>query len=473
MFTFSMGFEAATLKIPNKEYTAYSGVGVGGTTSTTSAGVGGGASAATRGSSSTFGGYSGPNDPYNLVTVHQGGVVVDTGRDGLIATAWDTNNANAAAVGGGNDSQGGAAGQQSRKQIIGFAKFRTRSEALEARDQLQGRRVDIEKGAILKAEMAKKNLHTKRGVAGAHGGALGALGESSSAGSGGLNGSLPTAGAGAGADVERERQGGALAAMGFGGLGSIAGGLQQQQQQQQAQQAQQQWETRGARERAEEEERRRRKADKEARLRVWDSGAFEHFREAIGRGQSQQQSQQQEFVEEAGPWDSNGYTNVNGLATLGQRRMTNGSVHAQPISSGLPARPPSGSPPGLGGAPHHQTSPPPPSYPAADSTPMRPRSESETSDDHTPVVEGAADPSAEELAKRLAAVNVSEDSGARQHQEKEKVQGDASPELPSPSSGSGGSGSGESGNSAGFKSGVDQNPPVSLLCVIYAPCNGN
>ena len=51
-----------------------------------------------------------------------------------------------------------------RKQIIGFAKFRTREEALSARDVLQGRRVDIEKGAVLKAEMAKKNLHTKRGV---------------------------------------------------------------------------------------------------------------------------------------------------------------------------------------------------------------------------------------------------------------------------------------------------------------------
>jgi hypothetical protein len=51
-----------------------------------------------------------------------------------------------------------------RKQIIGFAKFKTRHDALVARDQLQGKRVDIEKGAVLKAEMAKKNLHTKRGV---------------------------------------------------------------------------------------------------------------------------------------------------------------------------------------------------------------------------------------------------------------------------------------------------------------------
>ncbi|KAL1915382.1 uncharacterized protein VTP21DRAFT_6840 [Calcarisporiella thermophila] len=49
-----------------------------------------------------------------------------------------------------------------RKQIIGFAKFRTRREAMDARDLLSGRKIDHEKGCILKAEMAKKNLHTKR-----------------------------------------------------------------------------------------------------------------------------------------------------------------------------------------------------------------------------------------------------------------------------------------------------------------------
>jgi len=47
---------------------------------------------------------------------------------------------------------------------IGFAKFRSQVEALEARDILTGRKVDAEKGCILKAEMAKKNLHTKRGL---------------------------------------------------------------------------------------------------------------------------------------------------------------------------------------------------------------------------------------------------------------------------------------------------------------------
>ncbi|KAJ2708813.1 hypothetical protein H4R19_004563, partial [Coemansia spiralis] len=51
-----------------------------------------------------------------------------------------------------------------KKQIIGFAKFHTRLEALEARDILTGRKVDAEKNCILKAELAKKNLHTKRGL---------------------------------------------------------------------------------------------------------------------------------------------------------------------------------------------------------------------------------------------------------------------------------------------------------------------
>ncbi|EAU84414.2 hypothetical protein CC1G_01410 [Coprinopsis cinerea okayama7 len=135
MFTFSAGFEAATLKIPNKEYTAY------------------GANAL-RG----FPGYNGSNDPYNLVTVNQGGVVVDNGRDGTMSS-WP------AVVG--DDGPGNhfvGVNLPPRKQIIGFAKFKSREAALEARDVLQGRRVDIEKGAVLKAEMAKKNLHTKRGV---------------------------------------------------------------------------------------------------------------------------------------------------------------------------------------------------------------------------------------------------------------------------------------------------------------------
>ncbi|KAG0310936.1 hypothetical protein BGZ97_012229 [Linnemannia gamsii] len=55
-------------------------------------------------------------------------------------------------------------GVNPRKQIIGFAKFRSHQEALQAMQVLSGRRVDAEKGSLLKAEMAKKNLHTRRGL---------------------------------------------------------------------------------------------------------------------------------------------------------------------------------------------------------------------------------------------------------------------------------------------------------------------
>ncbi|KAK7049744.1 hypothetical protein VNI00_005775 [Paramarasmius palmivorus] len=149
MFTFSTGFEAATLKIPNKEYTSYNGL------------QGVGQSGLRSGSISGNYGYQGSNDPYNLVTVNQGGVVVDGGRDGTM-TSWPAAPLDDGVPGGGHFF--GGSGGAPRKQIIGFAKFRTREEALMARDMLQGRRVDIEKGSVLKAEMAKKNLHTKRGV---------------------------------------------------------------------------------------------------------------------------------------------------------------------------------------------------------------------------------------------------------------------------------------------------------------------
>ncbi|KAI8643598.1 hypothetical protein BD408DRAFT_481919 [Parasitella parasitica] len=52
-----------------------------------------------------------------------------------------------------------------KKQIIGFARFRTRLEALEAIDVISGKKIDQDKGTVLKAEMAKKNLHIKRGSA--------------------------------------------------------------------------------------------------------------------------------------------------------------------------------------------------------------------------------------------------------------------------------------------------------------------
>ncbi|TFK43837.1 hypothetical protein BDQ12DRAFT_695859 [Crucibulum laeve] len=207
MFTFSPGFEAATLKIPNKEYTAYGGI------------VGP--------SSRSYQTFTGPNDPYNLVTVNQGGVVVDGGRDGTMAS-WP---AVPGDDGPGGPFMSGGVNMPPRKQIIGFAKFRSREEALGARDVLQGRRVDIEKGAVLKAEMAKKNLHTKRGVGpvpvsgpggvGAAGGmvvgALGGLppGILGAAGLGGAAGPSDPYSMGSDSSLtSRERELGALGAMG-------------------------------------------------------------------------------------------------------------------------------------------------------------------------------------------------------------------------------------------------------------------
>jgi hypothetical protein len=100
------------------------------------------------------------------------------------------------------DGQTSSTGAQSatptRRQSIGFAKFRTRLAALEARDGLQGRKVDVEKGSVLKAEMAKKNLHTRRGVGGEEmsgggnaGAGPGGAGGGSGANAGGVGGPPP------------------------------------------------------------------------------------------------------------------------------------------------------------------------------------------------------------------------------------------------------------------------------------------
>lgn len=209
MFTFCKGFEAATLKIPNKDSTAYS-------TSQPNNASGGGISG-TNGPGSErrgtlLGGYGstgGPGDPYNLVTINSGGLVVDS-RD--VNVAWP--NGPALLSGSSSSDEGGpyhsgplssipnqtqhqnqlqstsGAQVQPRKQIIGFAKFATRADALYARDVLQSKRIDTEKSAVLKAEMAKKNLHTKRGVGSGAGAASGGAGANISSGAGA--GSGPT-----------------------------------------------------------------------------------------------------------------------------------------------------------------------------------------------------------------------------------------------------------------------------------------
>ena len=233
MFTFSVGFEAATLKIPNKDSSAYGpAAGASGAASTLrQAGFLPSSSSYPNNShpQSNNTSYSGAQDPYNLVTVNSGGVVVD-GPQGT-SSSWQQSSSSDQFTSDTSHSQ--APTMPPRKQIIGFAKFRSRQEALDARDVLQGRRVDIEKGAVLKAEMAKKNLHTKRGVGplglplGLMGVGGGVVGPEMLAGVQGLNGFMgatapapaPTAQVQPGDSLSaRDRQLGVLGAMGLGGL---------------------------------------------------------------------------------------------------------------------------------------------------------------------------------------------------------------------------------------------------------------
>lgn len=357
MFTFSAGFEAATLKIPNKELTAY-GSGASG------AGVGNVRPGGSIGYPHVHGG---PNDPYNLVTINQGGVVVDGGRDGTTSSWPPADDQPFSSFAANGSASGANANLSTRKQIIGFAKFRTRAEALEARDTLQGRRVDIEKGAVLKAEMAKKNLHTKRGIGplppqlsnimGSGGGTVPPEALSGLPGIHGLHGVGPMPG---GEPLAaRERELGTLGAMGFTGLNgrrdtraepredemdmrkSNVAGLSG---------------TRGARERAEEEERKRKEAgeiDRTARLRSNNvMSAFDAFHSVPS---SQQPVGNSLLAATAGenpsmPGPPGG---LNGLGTRGSVpnpwSMTGSRENglpafrkmSAPAPSGLPARPPS------------------------------------------------------------------------------------------------------------------------------------
>lgn len=162
MFLFARGFEASTLKIP-------AGLGTAGPNGRVPDGSGPL--------------LAGPGGPYHAVNMPGSGVF-DMGGNG--GSGWDdpltlgragaseafSSLANMASMpnalggpglgapGAANNASAAAAGKI--KQIIGFAKFRTRAEALEARDALNGRKVDAEKGCVLKTEMAKKNLHTKQ-----------------------------------------------------------------------------------------------------------------------------------------------------------------------------------------------------------------------------------------------------------------------------------------------------------------------
>lgn len=171
MFLFAKGFEASTLKIPS------------GSLSSGPAGPG------QRGGEGGSSVMVGPGGPYNAVNMPGSGMF-DMANNGP-AGGWDEQSLsmalsragtgeNYSSLGGlpgtlqnmGGSNNGGAANSTTGgqgagpggkiKQIIGFAKFRTRAEALEARDALNGRKIDAERGCVLKTEMAKKNLHTKQ-----------------------------------------------------------------------------------------------------------------------------------------------------------------------------------------------------------------------------------------------------------------------------------------------------------------------
>ncbi|KAI9057415.1 hypothetical protein FKP32DRAFT_1583840 [Trametes sanguinea] len=329
MFTFSSGFEAATLKIPNKESTSYANNAQNGRAP---------------GLQMPFGGT---NDPYNIVTMNQGGVLIDGGRDGPM-TSWPAAGHNE----DGHFVQSNMPMQPPRKQIIGFAKFRTRADALQARDVLQGRRVDVEKGAVLKAEMAKKNLHTKRGPGVGPSGLPSFPGNASGAGASdnipGMQG-LPSAGE---ALTQRDKQLGAMGAMGvdMNGFGHRRDRLFDGREEDDRERRREfgpmgmgAFGTRGPRERAEEDERererKRREKEKEAARLRQNSFAFEAFhsvpQQMVRQGANSLLSAESGMGltpdSMTGPWGN--LRDVSASAAL--RKMGLPQHHL----SGLPARP--------------------------------------------------------------------------------------------------------------------------------------
>lgn len=482
MFTFCNGFEAATLKIPNKESTAY-----------------GSSNALGRGGNLQYqSSYAGQNDPYNLVTVNQGGVVVDGGRDGT-TSSWP------AAMPDDGHFVHNAPAQPPRKQIIGFAKFRTREEALAARDQLQGRRVDIEKGAVLKAEMAKKNLHTKRGV-----GPLGGT-SSSTGGGGGGGGAVPLASDGLGYGEQlssRDRD--AMTALGLRRESRIHAGDRDEDERHRATRERElsitmglgSLGTRGPRERAEEDERERERRRKEARLRSGNTSAFDAFHSipagrlapgvdlaANGFGSHSQASMPNlsaydGFAGVAGvnPWGSAGTYRKPSVPILTNATVRPASPGAQssppnreavyPMSAGplsassvvsdndLPGNMPNTAP---------ALSPPtnPSSLPSHPSLPSRPaRPYSPLADPQGQQVAfgtvghghaGSVPPSS---ASSVSGSQASENELSRSMAGLTMSQGSTSPQLPSPSSGAS---SGTRGNPG------DQNPPINTLYVGNLP----
>lgn len=189
MFLFARGFEAATLKIPAstaaaRERDAAAAAAVSAIAATLPAfsapppppaldpkhGYGSGISSA--GGSS----YDHLNNSLYEETFHAAGLGGSGAtQHGQMENAQRVSSALAAAALTATASTANLANTTNKKQIIGFAKFRSKDDAMIARDVLSGRKIDPEKGCVLKAEMAKKNLHVKKAGTEIQGSALSSL----------------------------------------------------------------------------------------------------------------------------------------------------------------------------------------------------------------------------------------------------------------------------------------------------------
>ncbi|KAG6841840.1 hypothetical protein C0991_006247 [Blastosporella zonata] len=483
MFTFSPDFEAATLKIPNKEYTAYGAIAASGPAS----------SAAIRNGFT----YGGANDPYNIVTVNQGGVVVDGGRDGTMAS-WPAN-VPGDELTGAFGSTGNA--QAPRKHIIGFAKFKTRDAALLARDGLQGRRVDIDKGAVLKAEMAKKNLHTKRGVGPVPGGTTSTSTTTAASGTGSTPAALQQPLTNGPASANEAFNMGQNETLGLrdrdlGGLGGLTNGRQWREPTQQqdllhsnasgvnsvSDREEEERRviitnalsalgagTRGPRERAEDDERERRRKEKDlARLRSGNLSAYDAFH-SVPAGTAPLLQRQLSSQGMLSPTEHEIATGTSPLTN----GFANGRIHQQeelpgpwdnirsrgvPIPPQRPTSPPLHSNGNAFEIPPRSFSPPEPNQFMEQTrhdppySALRNHASSESSSSsvvggpqslgHNGSDEHGGDA---DLTRALGGLDLNSDGGK------------TSPQLPSPASG------------ASSRNGVDQNPPINTLYVGNLP----
>ena len=152
IFTFSPGFEAATLKFPSgsirsREPTAALLAELAQIAANQNAAAG------------EHGEMPLPGLEDALAALHMGGTAATSASTTPSAAISLTPSAPFGA-------QSALPGLPSRRQTIGFARFKSRADAIAAKELLQGRKIDSLTGATLKAEMAKKNLHTKRTASG-------------------------------------------------------------------------------------------------------------------------------------------------------------------------------------------------------------------------------------------------------------------------------------------------------------------